>query len=241
MSQLEKPIEAAKNGCWELIARLEAALDAGEIDEDAWHREMAAVITPLYLSKTTPWGQSGKGGDYSTWEQARSLIADAIHKDGTFLDVGCASGFLMECMEVWARHRGFTIEPYGLDISPELAGLARCRLPHWANRIYTGNAINWHPPRRFDFVHTGLEYVPHRRRRDLIEHLLRSVVAPAGRLIIGTTNEEIDETRTEPSQEQEVADWGFVITGRSERPHPTDHRIVRRVIWIDAPDHPPAP
>jgi hypothetical protein len=60
--------------------------------------------------------------------------------------VGCASGYLMETLVSWCHERGHTIEPYGLDISPELADLARCRLPHWAERIFTGNAIDWLPP-----------------------------------------------------------------------------------------------
>jgi hypothetical protein len=30
------------------------------------------------------------------------------------------------------------VEPYGVDISPALAELARRRLPRWADRIWTG-------------------------------------------------------------------------------------------------------
>ena len=130
--------------------------------------------------------------------------------------------------------RGYRIEPYGLDIAPELADLARSRLPQWADRIYTGNAIDWLPPMRYNYVRTGLEYVPLRRRRDLVDRLLREFVTPGGRLISGTYNEERDETRAEPSQEEEIAAWGFTGTGRAERPHLRDNRIVYRVVWIDA-------
>ena len=127
------------------------------------------------------------------------------------------------------------IEPYGLDISPELADLARRRWAQWADRVYVGNAINWQPPMRFDFVRTGLEYVPIRRQRDLVERLLHEVVAPGGRLIIGAFKGERDETRAEPSQEELVARCGFTIAGRSERPHYCDDYLVYRVFWIDAP------
>ena len=140
----------------------------------------------------------------------------------------------MECVQRWAKVRGFDVEPFGLDISPELAELARCRLPRWADRIYVGNAIEWRPPMRFDFVRTGLEYVPLRRQRDLVHRLLRDMVAPGGRLIIGTYNEEGDETRTEMSLEAMVSSWGYVIAGRSERSHSRDDRLVYRVFWIDA-------
>jgi hypothetical protein len=109
----------------------------------------------------------------------------------------------------------------------------RRRLPHWADRIFVGYAITWAPPQRFDFVRTGLEYVPPRRQRDLVARLLRDVVAPSGRLIIGVYSEARDETRTEPSEEERVARWGFASAGRTERPHLHDARLLYRVFWID--------
>jgi hypothetical protein len=227
------PIQLAKNRAWPLLERLNAALEAGKIDEAAWYREIAAVIVPAYLAGEDPRAQSGSSGDDADWAYKRGLIADAVDRDGTFLDVGCASGYLMETLRRWCRQRGHTIEPYGLDIAPELADLARRRLPHWADRIFVGNAIDWTPPQRFTFVRTGLEYVPPRRQRDLVERLLREVVAPGGRLIIGTYSEERDETRSGPSEEERVARWGFTSAGRSMRPHLRDTRLVGRVFWID--------
>jgi SAM-dependent methyltransferase len=228
-------LKAAKNGAYDLLERLEAALEAGEIDEEGWYREVAAVITPAYLAADNPRAQSGHSGDDAHWTQARGLIVDAIDRDGTFLDVGSASGYLMECVQRWARERGHTLEPYGLDIAPELADLARRRLPQWADRIFVANAIDWQPPRRFDFVRTGLEYVPLHRQPDLVAHLLSHVVAPGGRLIIGAYKEERAELRSGPFEEERVAAWGFPIAGRSERPHHRDDRFFYRVFWIDAP------
>ena len=57
--------------------------------------------------------------------------------DGTFLDVGCANGYLMECIVRWTRHR---VEPYGLELAGTVAELARQQRPHWAQRIFVGNA-----------------------------------------------------------------------------------------------------
>jgi hypothetical protein len=76
------------------------------------------------------------------------------------------------------------IEPYGLELAPAVAELARRRLPQWADRIFVGNALTWQPPRRFDFVRTELVYVPEERRRTFVERLLAEVVAPGGRLIV---------------------------------------------------------
>lgn len=98
--------------------------------------------------------------DATRWERGRRPIAEGINRNGTFLDVGCANGLLMESIVGWAAAAGHHVEPYGLDYSPNLAALARRRLPHWADRIFVGNGADWTPPQRFDFVRTELVYVP---------------------------------------------------------------------------------
>src|SRR5205085_11646863 len=201
-------IEALKDGGWREIAAIDAALERGKIDEGGWHRGVAGLAVPAYLAGGTRWAQSGKSGGEAMWEEAGSDVADAIERAGTFLDVGCASGYLMECIVRWSRHR---VEPYGLEIASELAALARRRLPQWADRIFVGNALTWTSPRRFDFVRTGLEYVPPPRRRDLIAHLLEF----CDRLIIGSFNEEAEERTLEHA----IESWGFRVAGRSERAH----------------------
>ena len=92
------------------------------------------------------------------WNARRSLIADAINRDGTFLDVGCANGYPDGVAP--GDGRAYIVEPYGLDISPELVALARERLPRWADRIWVGNARTWEPAMRFTYIRTGLEYAP---------------------------------------------------------------------------------
>ena len=85
---------------------------------------------------------------------------------------------------------------------------------------------------RFDFVRTGLEYVPRQRQCDLIQHLLHQVVAPGGRLVIGVYN-EARASLVVPTIEQKVRDLGFAIAGSSQRDH-ADCRVCYRAIWIDA-------
>jgi SAM-dependent methyltransferase len=208
-----------------------------EIDDTTWYQQTCARLTSVYLAGDNPRAQSGFTGDQTHWTQARSLIAEAIDRDGAFLDIGCANGFLLECLVGWADEKGHRIEPYGLDISTGLIELARKRLPQWADRLFVGNAIDWDPPQRYEFVRTGLEYVPQRRRADLIRRLLERVVQPGGRLIIGTCNEgkASDEDRSERRSTEEMAtDWGFKVSGRVERPHFRDPRLVYRVLWIDS-------
>jgi SAM-dependent methyltransferase len=139
------------------------------------------VYEEHYLASEDPRRQSGFGGDEERWEAARRPIVEAIDRDGSFLDVGCANGYLLESIVRWSEHR---IEPYGLDFSPRLVELARSRLPRWSDRIFLGDALDWEPPRRFDFVRTELVYAPEGRRRELVERLLERAVAPGGRLIV---------------------------------------------------------
>ena len=214
---------------WRELAAIEEALERGEIDEAGWHRAVAEIVVPAYLAAATPWEQSGKSGGLAGWERGRRPVMAAVDRDGTFLDVGCANGFLMESVRKWAGEDGHDVEPYGLEISPELAALARRRLPHWADRIFVGNAGEWMPPRRFDFVRPGLDYVPPTRRRELVEHLLEHVVAPGGRLIVGVFNERRDDRRTE----ERVSSWGLEIAGHLDAEH-RDPRVAYRVFWLDA-------
>jgi GrpB-like predicted nucleotidyltransferase (UPF0157 family) len=228
-----EPIANRVNRAHDVLDKHRQALESAQIDEAAWYRNVASVITPAYFAGDNPRSQSGYNGDDARWTHARSLIMDAIDRDGTFLDVGCASGYLMECVARWGAEKNLKIEPHGLDIAPELAVLARRRLPHWADRIHVCNVIDWRPPggMKFDFVRTGLEYVPPSRRRDLLAHLFDSSVHPDGRLIIGAFN-EVRASLTQPPLEQLVASWGYRIAGHVERPH-ADCRIAYRAFWID--------
>ena len=224
---MDEPLEAAKEAAWREVAAVEDAYDRGELDDAGWHAAMASLIVPSYLAAGTPEAGSGHSGTTAEWGYSRGIVGEAISGHGTFLDVGCANGLLMDSMRRWVG-----VEPYGLDISPELAELARTRYPHWRERIFVGNALDWMPPQRFDAVRTGLEYVPAPRRRELIRRLLKDVVAPGGRLIVGKFNEEADERRLEP----EVASWGFAVAGRAERAHRLEPRLAYRLFWIDRAD-----
>ena len=93
---------------------------------------MAALVVPAYLSGDNPRAQSGHSGDAARWEQARRLIVDAVERDGTFLDVGCANGYLLECLDIWSRERGLALTLSGLELNPELADAARRRPVHIA-------------------------------------------------------------------------------------------------------------
>ena len=212
-----------KDNAWRLIADADARLARGEIDEDGWHAAIGALVTPAYLAADTPWGGSGKSGSADDWEYSRSHVADAVDRDGTLLDVGCANGYMLECLPRWTAHN---LDRYGLDISPELVDLANARLPDLFDRLFVGNALSWEPPHRFTYIRVGLDYVPHHRRRELVDRLIGS----CDRLIVGVFNEE----RLARPTEELLSSWGHRIVGRSERPNRAKPAMDYRVLWIDS-------
>ena len=217
------PYAALKDDAWRETAEIDARLERGDIDEAGWHAEVASLIVPAYLSAETPWEGSGKSGTEGDWEYALSHIGHAIDRDGSFLDIGCANGYLLECLPRWTSH---AVDRYGLDIAPELVDLARLRLPELQDRLWAGNALDWEPPHRFTYMRTGLEYAPIHRRRELVERLLRR----SERLIIGVFNEE---AHSRPIEEL-LRSWGHSVAGRSERGNRKKPGMDYRVLWIDS-------
>lgn len=214
------------------MAAIDIAYSEGRIDRRSWHRAMLELIEPAYLATDDPIAQSGYDGDATQWEAARRPLVRALPVNGdkvlSFLDVGCANGHLMRTLTEWAAHDGIGIEPYGMDISPTLVALARKGCPQWADRIWAANAYDWRPPRRFDVVRAGLEYVPERDRPEFLAHLFECLVASSGRLIIGMFSEEADRD----VRQQQVVEFGYVVSGSLAVPHP--HPAVRRkAFWID--------
>ena len=230
MPDPDPTLERMKERAWQEVAEINQALEEGRIDEAGWHAAMAALIKEPYLAADNPYAQAGHGGDAASWEASRGFIAEALHRSGTFLDVGCASGILMESVQRWGAVRNLVIEPYGLDIVPEFVALARRRLPQWAGRIQVGNIRTWQPQgERFDYVLIRPEYAPASRRPDLIRHILEQVLKPGGRLIVYVGTEEVETRRVEAS----ITGHGIAVHGRVEIPHPRDNRVVRRLFWVD--------
>ncbi|HEY9294523.1 MAG TPA: class I SAM-dependent methyltransferase, partial [Microlunatus sp.] len=157
-----------------------------ELTDEQATADLRRLLDPSYLRAESAEGGSGFGGTPQEWRAAREQLCDAIDRDGSFLDVGCANGLLMQSVVAWSAERGRRVEPYGIDHSPALVDRARQRLPQWSDRIWVGDAVRWsHPERlRFDVVAVLTDIVLPRRHPELIKHLLDRVVAPGGRLLL---------------------------------------------------------
>lgn len=74
-----------------------------------WFEQNKKVLETAYLAGTLPWQQSGFGlhtpRSELDWEALRRPIAACIESAGTFLDIGCANGYLLVHPTLDARTR----------------------------------------------------------------------------------------------------------------------------------------
>lgn len=199
------------------------------------HLRLIKSLEDSYLQYEDPILQSGFGGGALRWKAEREPILEAIRSDGDILDVGCANGYLLECLLEWGRERGLSLKPHGLDIGPRLIELARKRLPRFADNFHVGNAWDWKPPRLYRYVYTVYECVPVDYLPAYTERLIRYVVEPGGRLIVGAYGSR-SQGRTPFDIVAFLRALGYHLVGSAEGGKPS----LTMFGWIDRPnpEHP---
>jgi SAM-dependent methyltransferase len=205
-----------------------------------WFNSLREWLEPSYLSNTEPWKQSGMSGPEERWIYLRKPVADCVDKSGSFLDIGCANGYLLECCLRWTAERGIKLDPYGLDFAPGLLELARKRLPEYTDHFFTGNSMTWVPPRRFDFVRTELVYVPAEHEKQYIQFILTNHLEPGGKLLVANYGEDLDyevmakgiPRGAHPTRKilDRLAELGFKPDGYKDGHDPINNRTVRIAI-----------
>ncbi|MGB0060234.1 class I SAM-dependent methyltransferase [Candidatus Binatus sp.] len=208
--------------------------------DDEYYGRVRALLEDAYVSadeRGNVFGGSGSSGDMTNWEGKRRVIARAFDRPGSWLDVGCANGLLMETLAAWVAASGHRIEPYGLELSPRIAERARKRLPHWASRIWTGNVMKFEPPIRFDYVTALVDAVPVQSRGALLMRLAHLYLKPGGRLILSCYRPG-GFLFGKPAIEAESASAilraeGFEPIGEAEVRDPASGAAKVRVAWVD--------
>lgn len=209
-----------------------------DADEARYYRRTLELLEDSYLAADERGdiaGGSGSGGGLARWERKRRLIADAFDHDGTWLDVGCANGLLMESIQRWTAEKGIRIDPYGLELSARIADRARIRLPHWADRIWAGNARSWEPPFRFDYVTVLCDCVPENRLHAMLSRVIEEFVQPRGRMVVscyGPKNSSGQGERGAHYAMNLLRSLGFDPRGSAEVFY-EDGTIWTSVAWLD--------
>lgn len=198
-----------------------------------WFVTVRDFLQAAYITAETPWQQSGKSSTYEEWVRLRIGMSELITQSGSVLDIGCANGYLLECLLQWTAHKGIAITPYGLDIGAQLVAQARERLPDYAANMFVGNGWDWQPPassgiQRFDYVRTELVYVPANYQREYVERLLERLVADDGRLIVAHYRSSREDLSSGWADEQ-LAAWGFAIDGIARNYSSAGHEQTRYI------------
>lgn len=163
------------------------------------------------------------------WERARKFIANALHKDGTVLDIGCANGFLSKSLESWSSHKHTS---YGIDIVSGDIEKAQKLFPstpdHFKEYSFK-EFISRCPdgfPATFDFIYCCGFDGRHVTKDDLDTLLGR--ISPHGRLLLGLypEREKTDGTGKEPvvhvvTNIEKLKEYGFTITVLDNTDHPS--------------------
>jgi len=187
-------------------------MDKQELEQ--WFAANKTLLESAYMAGQHPWQQSGFGvhsaRTYEQWVAHRKPVADAVSSSGAFLDIGCANGYLLECMLHWMEERGLSIVPFGLDLSEQLIALAKSRLPTFSYHMFVGNAWNWTPPRTFDYVRTELVYVPDELHREYVARILDRYLQIGGRLLAAEYRAR-DNTDASLSVDSRLRTLGFTV------------------------------
>jgi SAM-dependent methyltransferase len=132
-------------------------------------------------------GSKAHGIGYREWRRRRLFIAAEIVGPGTFIDLGCANGFLLRCLLKWS---GQALVPYGIDIDGNAVAGCRELFPrhdgHFARMDVRDFAVRTPAgfPGRYDYVFWNMPNGWTVEEKARLARRLTARVAPGGRLLL---------------------------------------------------------
>ena len=81
---------------------------------------------------------------------------------------------------------------------------------------------------RFDYVRTGMVYVPPTRRHEYVKRLLDEFVAPGGRLIVCSHGSSTPEGERPEGLIDEIQSWGLTIEATHDVRSREDAFVITR-------------
>ena len=169
--------------------------------------------------------------DFKGWEDHRKFISQAINKSGTILDVGCANGFLLKCLQKWSIYK---LTPYGIDYNKECIEQAKDLFPLYSDNFMFALMPNLKEffkqdfPVKFDFVYWNIWDPWNFEDQKEIEslHLSFEMVSNGGRLILGF----YESDKNKEKRIQKIKELGFKFSGITK-----NYGGEEILIWIDKP------
>lgn len=172
--------------------------------------------------------------EFEEWKNNRFSITKAINKDGRILDIGCANGFLLRCLQEWSNHK---LEPYGIDIDQELIKEAKKLFPSQAKNFIVKELkdflknlaeLSKHGfPAKYDFIYWNVwdnRKFENQKEVDIFKTVLE-LISDGGRLILGFYNLEKGREKI-----KKLKELGFKFSGIVENLGDCENGIIA---WID--------
>lgn len=179
-------------------------------EEKIFYEAIKEYIDEEPAEEDTPWRKSARSGTFAEWTRLHIPIIECINSSGSVLDTVCGNGFLLECLMEWGRHKDLELIPFGLEYSLPVKEKAKLRHPQYPDNFFHGNAWEWVPPQKFNFVLVDLVTIPIQLRQNYVEKLLDAYVVSGGRLIV-SHNRNHHEDLSEQWITDDVGEYGFKI------------------------------
>jgi len=127
-------------------------------------------------------------GNREMWRIAREVILEAVDKDGSFLDIGCANGLLLKDLCAWVKEtKGIELVPYGIDIDKDLIKECKEKNSKFKNNFFVVNMENFIPKKKFTFIHSNFSVT----QKFLAKYL--KMLEPDGRLILTLYDDKLNK------------------------------------------------